>query len=279
MADITDELETIDTNIYGSEVVQAIIDAVEILNELDVTTMAQFKEWMDTITPLLDTIDVMRSADSVYHEIADNVETAIDANVAEKVDASISELIYEALDDTIIDDIKSELLDATYPVGSIYMSMNNTNPASLFGGTWEAIGGRFLIGAGANEANNVDTYGSMSANAINLSANQKGGEPRHQLKTNEMPSHSHAQAAHSHRPSNTSYSFHVYRTNASRREVTVRANTSDASLGYGSFLGSSGWGGVELTDSRTPAIQNTGGGENHNNMPPYLVVYMWQRTA
>ena len=34
-----------------------------------------------------------------------------------------------------------------YPVGSIYMSVSDTSPASLFGGTWERIEGRFLMGA------------------------------------------------------------------------------------------------------------------------------------
>lgn len=37
-----------------------------------------------------------------------------------------------------------------YPIGSIYMSTDNTSPASLFGGTWEQIKDRFLLGAGGN---------------------------------------------------------------------------------------------------------------------------------
>ena len=41
-----------------------------------------------------------------------------------------------------------------YPVGSIYMSMDNTSPASLFGGTWEQLKDRFLIGAGNSYAVN-----------------------------------------------------------------------------------------------------------------------------
>lgn len=42
----------------------------------------------------------------------------------------------------------SQVLNA-YPVGSIYMSVNSTNPDELFGGTWEQIQGRFLLEQGS----------------------------------------------------------------------------------------------------------------------------------
>ena len=60
-----------------------------------------------------------------------------------------------------INDVKAELgkkvnsddlLDTIYPVGSIYMSVNNTSPASFLGGTWEQIKDRFLLGAGSKSA-------------------------------------------------------------------------------------------------------------------------------
>lgn len=38
-----------------------------------------------------------------------------------------------------------------YPVGAIYLSVNDTNPATLFGGTWERIVGRFLLGADSTD--------------------------------------------------------------------------------------------------------------------------------
>lgn len=63
---------------------------------------------------------------------------------------------------------------AAYPVGSIYMSVNGTSPASLFGGTWEQLKDRFLLAAG-------DTY----------SAGLTGGEATHTLTVDEMPKHSH----------------------------------------------------------------------------------------
>lgn len=67
-----------------------------------------------------------------------------------------------------------DIINIVYPVGSIYMSVNSTSPASLFGGTWERIKDRFLLAAG-------DTY----------SAGSTGGEAQHTLTVDEMPSHYH----------------------------------------------------------------------------------------
>lgn len=66
------------------------------------------------------------------------------------------------------------LLDLVYPVGSIYCSTKSTSPASLMGGTWSAINGKFLLGT-----NSTYTLGST------------GGEATHTLTTNEMPAHKH----------------------------------------------------------------------------------------
>lgn len=61
-----------------------------------------------------------------------------------------------------------------YPVGSIYISVTNTNPSDLFGGTWEQIKDLFLLSAG-------DTY----------SVGETGGSATHTLTVNEMPNHNH----------------------------------------------------------------------------------------
>lgn len=69
------------------------------------------------------------------------------------------------------------LVDIIYPVGSIYMSANNVNPGTLFGGTWQAITGRFILAA-----NNTYPLGST------------GGSATKQLSVNEMPVHTHVAA-------------------------------------------------------------------------------------
>ena len=123
-----------------------------------------------------------------------------------------------------------------YPVGSIYLSTNNTSPASLFGGTWEQLKDRFLLGAG-------DSY----------AAGATGGEATHTLTVAEMPSHKHI-------------SF-------SALDASLPDNYGGSSADYGITAGDdpnrlSGY------DRSTGA---SGGGQPHNNMPPYLAVYMWKR--
>lgn len=68
----------------------------------------------------------------------------------------------------------NDIILKMYPVGSIYLSVNNTNPQILFGGEWERIQDKFLLSAGS-------TY----------SAGSSGGSATHTLTVNELPSHNH----------------------------------------------------------------------------------------
>lgn len=130
------------------------------------------------------------------------------------------------------------ILDSVYPVGSIYMSVNNTDPSTLFGGTWEQLKDRFLLGAG-------DTY----------TAGATGGEATHKLTVTEMPSHSHAQ-------SNVS----------TQRAISTTTSGATNYIERGS--------GVYYTATLNNFSTGSKGGNGaHNNMPPYLVVYIWKRTA
>ena len=133
-----------------------------------------------------------------------------------------------------ISNIGSITFDDIYPIGSIYMSVNSTNPRNLFGGTWTQLKDRFLLGAGS-------TYTNGST----------GGEASHTLTVNEMPSHSHGQY------------------------VTVSSGGSlSANCDYDSYAS-----GKARKSAQNVSTDPTGGGNSHNNMPPYLVVYMWQRTS
>ena len=81
---------------------------------------------------------------------------------------------------TIIPSLGS-LIDKVYPVGSIYMSVNAANPSTYLGGTWQALQGRFLIGAGGDY-----TGGST------------GGASSKTLSESEIPSHTHSIPGHTH---------------------------------------------------------------------------------
>lgn len=124
-----------------------------------------------------------------------------------------------------------------YPVGSIYISVVNTNPKKYFGGTWQSFGsGQVLVG--------VDTTQTEFNKVM-----KTGGEKTHTLTTNEIPSHNHT---------------------------------------YEGWTGSSQWalGGVWLRAAKgdgntlyNNSVSSTGGNQPHNNLQPYITVYMWRRVA
>lgn len=151
--------------------------------------------------------------------------------------------------------LKTLLLDTIYPIGSIYMSVNGTDPEILFGGKWDPLKDRFLLGAG-------DAY-SSGAN---------GGEATHTLTTNEMPSHTHTQNAHGHQVygggDRDSYCY-----GANYGTIGLGGCINDKNLGYVTNSNN----GNSLIRSTTATNNYTGGGQAHNNMPPYLVVHMWKR--
>lgn len=155
------------------------------------------------------------------------------------------------------DAFRALMLDTIYPMGSIYMSVSATSPETLFGGTWTPINGRFLIGTGAPE-NNDD--GASSGN-YNYAAGSKGGEAAHTLTNSEMPKHVH----------NTTFQWNA--THDSR--YTGSAN---AIKGEGTSNNCYAW--VDNGYLLDIGINKSAGNNvAHNNMPPYLAVYMWQRTA
>jgi len=129
------------------------------------------------------------------------------------------------------------IVDAVYPVGSIYISTVSTNPGTLLGtGTWTAFAaGRTLVGINSGDTD-FDTV------------EETGGAKTHTLTVDEMPSHTH----------NSQYDN--------------RTPDGIDSGGAGSEIGGRG------TNNFFPTTA-TGGGQAHNNLQPYIVTYMWKRTA
>jgi hypothetical protein len=123
-------------------------------------------------------------------------------------------------------------LAQVYPVGSIYITVVATNPATVFGfGTWVAFGaGKTLVGLNAAETE-FDTV------------EETGGAKTHTLSAAEMPAHTH------------SYTY----------------KNTDQDIG-GS--GATGW-----RDTTSANTGSAGSGNAHNNLQPYIVVYMFKRTA
>ena len=143
--------------------------------------------------------------------------------------------------------LATDALELAYPVGSVYMNASvATNPATLLGfGTWVALSaGRVLIGAGEG------TDAQPTPETVTFTAGSTGGEYNHTLTEDEMPVHNHAQ----------------------------QKFTRGYNVDYGS-----GWGIRPIADvggDGTSYLTNNSGGDlAHNNLQPYLVVYMWTRTA
>lgn len=134
----------------------------------------------------------------------------------------------------------NQIANYIYPVGSIYLSTNSTNPSTIFGGTWVEWGsGRVPVGV-------------MSSDSDFSAPNKTGGEKTHTLTRTEMPQHTHTPTV-------------------SGRPIGVNSGTTPA----WHVQAASDWNIAEVTVTTTSA----GGGQPHNNMPPYITCYMWKRTA
>lgn len=163
------------------------------------------------------------------------------------------------------------ILQAVYPIGSIYMSMTETDPKVLFGfGTWEQVKGRFLVGA-----------------ASSLKAGDIGGEATVTLTKEQIPTHTHTRGtmeiygALTERPCSTSAEILNSKADGAFKSTmkgdTIQWGVTVVTEGKSShknnlheFIASRNW---------TGETSSVGSGEEHNNLPPYLVVYIWKRVS
>ena len=162
-----------------------------------------------------------------------------------------------------------------YPVGSIYISVSSTSPGTLFGGTWVAFGqGRTLLGMGAVEANTRTDQGVLTAGAYHYDeVEAKGGEYVHTLTIAEMPQHRHPSLQQDGLATSTGASVHLNTCSASI-STCLAAEAGDIVVPFvasgSSVVGTKGWVALGRTAGNSLA---------HNNMQPYITVYMWKRTA
>lgn len=127
------------------------------------------------------------------------------------------------------------------------MSFNSTEPSILFGGTQERIKDRFILAAG-------DSY----------EAGATGGEEKHTLTESEMPLHGHVVAAFGNDPWLIKTGTGIGSDITARYHIEIPSCTNVY---------------TEDTDKGYLQANENGGDQPHNNMPPYLVAYMWYRTA
>lgn len=158
-------------------------------------------------------------------------------------DSETKRLYFSTMQNTMID----TMLDKIYPVGSIYMSSTNVSPETLFGGQWEQLKDRFLVGAGNSYSNGSTGGNKTHTHKYRVGVNGYYGVPigtdTALIRTYNYESNSWVDA--------TRYSSFNTTKNASISKVT---NNADA----GRFA----------SEGKTSV---------ENNLPPYLAVYIWKR--
>lgn len=149
------------------------------------------------------------------------------------------------------DNLIALMFKSMYPVGSIYISMNeipgtktntdNTFTVSWHGCTWRYINSNvFLLNGTYNSSNKTIT-----------SSGTTGGEATHTLTCEEMPSHVHGK-----------FGWTAGKVN----------DDGDGVFGAVAYLGD--WG-----SNQNQTTESAGGSQAHNNMPPYITCYMYRRVA
>ena len=141
---------------------------------------------------------------------------------------------------------QNALLDRIYPVGSIYITVSDANPKGSLGGEWvEFAQGRTLIGVDKSKAGSADPLGGRLGDF--RTSELLGGHETHKLTERQMPIHAH--------------------------DAPAGFNPN----GYNNYVQWANPGEAYINNRRE--FGKAGGDEPHNNLQPYIVVYMWRRTA
>ena len=221
----------------------------------------------DSVATLANQVSV---GNDTIKRVISNVADGIEANDAVTV-GQLNKKLSSALDQL------NRLAGQLYPVGSIYMNVNNVEPSAIFGGSWERMpSGRMLVNSG---------------DSFNLG--QIGGEKEHRLTEDELASHSHdvnningnttstaklvGKFSSSIRP-NGDITDVPYRDGfgivSKESEYGIHAKDGgNSSPGRNYVIDASHSHTVNLNISMLPSGKN----QPHNNMPPYIVVNMWKR--
>jgi len=225
-------------------------DLTNYYNKTEVDSLLSNKADSSTVSALSTQVGTNTSnISTLTSQVSTNTSdiSSLNTTVSNKADSSTVSSLAEQVNINTdnISSLQSSvagIVNVIYPVGAIYMSVNSTSPQTLFGGSWEQIQDRFLLAAGS-------TY---SAGSTGGAASHYHTTADHTLTINEIPSHTHG-----YRDANDDSSTDIWCYTNSYRKGTINY------------------------------VENTGGGQPHNhgntgsssNLPPYLSVYVWKRTA
>jgi len=185
--------------------------------------------------------------DGVTSTVATLASPALTGNPTAPTPASGDDDTSIATTAFVQDALTAHLL-TVYPVGSIYCTVETTNPATAFGGTWVAFGsGRVMVGQQSSAHDSTGT----GADDDFKSRGGIGGAKTHTLTVAEMPAHNHENDSND---------------RLLKIDGSNTSESTDSSAGEPNLI-------------HTKTIKSAGGGGAHNNLQPYIVVRFWERTA
>lgn len=233
-----------------------------------------------------DSLELNQTGKITYKQLIDKIRQDIATEIQQAIDSGEQ---HDSDQDSQIAEMNKTLkgiCNKVYPVGSIFITLDDKNPADLFGGEWERLEDRFLLGFGSTYNNLGDKKGDP---AVQLSADESGC-PAHShgfgsyptvsstsLTTSSINDHQHGICGHDKTlqkgssymrpktygkggPNDNDTVIHYYTAPNGGHSHTIAAHSH--SLSGGSISNATATGALKA----------------HNNMPPYIVVNMWKRT-
>lgn len=260
---------------FGVDVRESIAAGFE---NIDDFTRASVEEIKASVN---DTGQRQEDLNSRFDEYIKNMYSE-NPSVAEVVDARTDAdgQTYETLKfrldgmDAVVKAVQESLLDLMHPVGSIYITTSEIPPENILGGKWEPYAqGRTLVGV--NEQ--VEKYNT---------AGNTGGEETVKLTVDQIPSHGHNVYVNSSgscsiaKSGGHMHKFKVLRNQTKTDGARDVIHPDGSGSQWNSVITENGAHTHTVPNHKHTLTQsNAGGGQAHNNMQPYITVYMWVRIS
>lgn len=164
-----------------------------------------------------------------------------------------------------------------WPIGSIYVSVNNVNPGTFFGGVWNRFAeGKTIFGVQSNGADGDFTY-TESGRGAKTHLHNTGG---HALSVQELPPHTHGSKSLTGK--GRFYGYNGWNTST---DGILTFGSNGQTNRWSEASGSKTQGGQDFRVNATHEHSSVGNGNAHyhgntgssSNLPPYVMVYMWRR--